>query len=297
MEAYEIKNAVESIKLSEEAKKRILDASLACAEGEGRWEKPRTKRINLRRSIIAAIAAVMLLSITAYASNGEMGSWNAKETGRKFRELPTAEYCLARLGYVPLMTESFENGYSFTGGGIEDKSFTDKSGGVIEEYVIFPLPLIVEAEDLLRVCPVHGLCHPLAADLGPPLVPARGHRLPVVQVPGVHGAGVVVYGPHLAHGLVADFLVDRGDVEASRHVAAGKRQGGILRGVRAVRLKDHQIRELLHHSCNGRVLGVNRNLVEIREVFCRRYALLRKAVNGTIYPLHFGMDFFPVPCL
>ena len=148
MEAYEIKNAVESIKLSEEAKKRILDASLACAEGEGRWEKPRTKRINLRRSIIAAIAAVMLLSITAYASNGEMGSWNAKETGRKFRELPTAEYCLARLGYVPLMTESFENGYSFTGGGIEDKSFTDKSGGVIEEYLSLSLDYEKEADRL-----------------------------------------------------------------------------------------------------------------------------------------------------
>ncbi len=134
MEVYEIKNAVESIKLPEEAKRRILEASLACAADKGREEKPRTKRTNLRRTVIAAIAAVMLLSVTAYAASGEMGSWNAKETGRKFRELPTAEYCLSELGYVPLMTESFENGYSFTDGGIEEKSFTDKSGGVIEEY-------------------------------------------------------------------------------------------------------------------------------------------------------------------
>lgn len=134
MEVYEIKNAVESIKLPEEAKKRILDRSLACAANNEQEENPRRKRINLRRTVAAAIAAVMLLSITAYASNGEMGSWNAKETGGKFRELPTAEYCLSELGYVPLMTESFENGYRFTGGGIDEKSFTDKSGGVIEEY-------------------------------------------------------------------------------------------------------------------------------------------------------------------
>lgn len=134
MKEHEIKTAVESIKLSEEAKKRILDSSLACAADKEREEKPRPKRINLRRTMVAAIAAVMLLSITAYASNGELGSWNAKETGWKFRNLPTTEYCLSELGYVPVITECFENGYRFTGGGIEEKSFKDKSGGVMEEY-------------------------------------------------------------------------------------------------------------------------------------------------------------------
>lgn len=148
MEACEIKNAVESIKLPEEARKRILAASLAHGAEDRAAEKAAPKRIKLRRVMIAAVAAVMLLTVTAYAVSAEMGSWNAKETGRKFSELPTAEYCLSELGYVPLMTESFENGYVFTGGGIEEKSFTDRSGGIIEEYLSLSLDYEKEGDRL-----------------------------------------------------------------------------------------------------------------------------------------------------
>jgi len=134
MREYEIKNAAESIKLPEDAKKRIVYKSLAYAGEKDRLERPKQKIKNLRRIAAVAIAAVMLLSVTAYAANGELGSWNTRSTGKVFRELPTASRCLSELGCVPVMVNSFENGYTFSGGMIEVKTFKDKSGGVLEEY-------------------------------------------------------------------------------------------------------------------------------------------------------------------
>lgn len=197
MEVYEIKKALESIKLPEKAKKRILDASLACAADREREEKPRRKRINLRRTVIAAIAAVMLLSVTAYAASGEMGSWNAKETGRKFRELPTAEYCLSELGYVPLMTESFANGYSFTEGGIEEKSFTDKSGGVMEEYLSLSLDYEKDGDKLS-----------LSADKFHTALDMSGDNSRVM------GGVKVVYDSYINKVVPADYELTAEDIEA-----------------------------------------------------------------------------------
>ena len=95
MEVYEIKNAVESIKLPEEAKKRILDRSLACAANNEQEENPRRKRINLRRTVAAAIAAVMLLSITAYASNGQL---ECKRDGREVQRTAHGRVLPVRIG-------------------------------------------------------------------------------------------------------------------------------------------------------------------------------------------------------
>ena len=130
---------------------------------------------------------------------------------------------------------------------------------------------------------MHGLSHPVTDDLCPPFIPARGGQLPVVQVPGVHGPGLVVDRPHLSRRFVADLPVDGTDVKARRYRAVLQRRGRILGGKGPVGLENHQIGKLLHHAGDGGVAAVHGDFVEVRKILRRRLAVLGDAgIDGLV---------------
>ena len=130
---------------------------------------------------------------------------------------------------------------------------------------------------------MHGLGHPVTDDFCPPFIPARGSQLPVIEVSGVHGPGLVVDRPHLSRRFIADFPVDGTDVKARRHGAVLQRRGRILGGKGSVRFENHQIGELLHHAGDRGVAAVHGDFVEVRKILRRRLAVLGDAgIDGFV---------------
>ena len=80
-----------------------------------------TKGVSRRKlvctAILAAVIAV-LLTVGAYAAgSGSAGMWTSHDT-RSYKRLPTAAQCVEDAGYIPVLVDSFKNGYAYAGGNV-----------------------------------------------------------------------------------------------------------------------------------------------------------------------------------
>lgn len=68
-------------------------------------------------ALLAAVIAA-LLTVGAYAAgggSGSLGMWTGHDT-KSYKSLPTAAQCVEDAGYIPVLAESFTNGYAYSGG-------------------------------------------------------------------------------------------------------------------------------------------------------------------------------------
>lgn len=123
MKADEYVKAMENVKLSAEAQRRILLKSREVNDKKERYTK-----MSKTKTILIAIAAVMVLGITALAASGDVMYWNtSSKQGADYTSLPTAEQCLEDVGFEPCLLEKFENGYTFAEGDIEKNTLKDEN--------------------------------------------------------------------------------------------------------------------------------------------------------------------------
>lgn len=93
-----------------------------------------------RTAILAAVIAV-LLTVGAYAAgSGSTGMWTSHDT-RSYKRLPTAAQCVEDAGYIPVLVDSFKNGYAYAGGNVRvhraydaDMTLTEQTRGFSFKY-------------------------------------------------------------------------------------------------------------------------------------------------------------------
>ena len=92
------------------------------------------------KTILVAIAAVMVLTAGAYAANGKITSVFSSGpsiSDPTYRTLPSEQQCLEDAGFVPVLLECFANGYSFLQGSVITNRFMDENNLPVEEYRSF----------------------------------------------------------------------------------------------------------------------------------------------------------------
>ncbi len=135
--------------------------------------KTETKGISrkklVRTAVLAAVIAV-LLTVGAYAAgNGSAGMWTMHDT-QSYKRLPTAAQCVEDAGYIPVLVDSFKNGYAYSGGNVRvhqvydaDMTLTEQTRGFsfkyekdgdrvsFDQYVSFSDKVIMDGEPAATV--------------------------------------------------------------------------------------------------------------------------------------------------
>ena len=92
------------------------------------------KKFNMKKAIIATVAAVMVLGTLTVASGGIAGihsSSSARLDYTKYTDLATAEN---RVGVTTNAPQSFSNGYTFKGINIKDVSYENEENATIDSF-------------------------------------------------------------------------------------------------------------------------------------------------------------------
>lgn len=125
-----LKNAVNKIEISEEAKQRILSKTKKM-----NYRKEESYMKSKKKYSFIAIAAAMVLGITVFAANGVVTSWLSSSSAKPdYTALPTEQQCIKDIGYSPVLVESFRNGYKFKEGSIVKNNLTDENNNSIEKF-------------------------------------------------------------------------------------------------------------------------------------------------------------------
>ena len=100
---------------------------------------PNERKLNVlktKRMVLIALAATLVLGVTVFAaSNFFITNWVSHSNGEpEYTSLPTAKQCHEDVGYVPVLIEKFENGYSFDNGSVVHNSLKDDSGKNVEKF-------------------------------------------------------------------------------------------------------------------------------------------------------------------
>lgn len=118
---YVDKNAIKS--------RVIKGISSASCERKVNYMKSRKK------FIILAVAAVMLLSVTAYAASGLISTWySSSSPADELKSIPTSEKCIDELGYAPVLVDSFSNGYNFDSASFKKNALADDNNKIVEKF-------------------------------------------------------------------------------------------------------------------------------------------------------------------
>lgn len=135
-----LKQAIKQIQMDEIMQARVLRRSL-----DHRKELEPVKKKNYKRIAIVAVAAVMVLSITAFAAarNRVLVSWSNSESA--IETLADAQQAMDSVGCDLTLPETFSNGYAFESGYAaqqmmaEEADTTTKDGHVIsgEDGMVF----------------------------------------------------------------------------------------------------------------------------------------------------------------
>ncbi len=127
MKKQELLDAINRIELDSAAQERIIDAVIKNGKGNNKMSK--------KKIFIIAAAATMVLSIGAYAASGIISSWaGSSNSWPDYKELPTAAECMKDIGYEPVLTDGFENGYVFKTGNIVNNSLMDEHDNAVEKF-------------------------------------------------------------------------------------------------------------------------------------------------------------------
>ena len=125
--------AMKSIEISPETKRRILTDSIKLTQNKERHIIMSKKKFGL-----IAIAATMILGITAFAASGAISSWFSSSSDKPdFNTLPTAAQSIKDVGYAPILIERFDNGYVFDNGIVINNEFKDEDNHSVEQFKSF----------------------------------------------------------------------------------------------------------------------------------------------------------------
>ncbi|MCH5211573.1 MAG: hypothetical protein J1G06_01020 [Oscillospiraceae bacterium] len=128
MKEQELKDALNRIEISDEARGRILEKSKTVNNKKGDSFMKSKKKF----AIIAA-AVAFVLGVTAFAVKNNITSmYSISSSVPDYTELPEAQQLVKDVGYAVDMVEEFSNGYSFDEGGIRKNVI--KSDDTVEEF-------------------------------------------------------------------------------------------------------------------------------------------------------------------
>jgi len=125
--------AMKSIEISPETKRRILNKSIKLKQNKERYTMISKKKIGF-----IALAATMILGVTAFAASGIISSWFSSSSSiPNYNTLPTATQSINDVGYAPILIEKFDNGYTFDSGHIVENVFEDDNNTSVENFKSF----------------------------------------------------------------------------------------------------------------------------------------------------------------
>ena len=125
--------AMKCVEISPETKQRILTESIKTKQNKESYIMMSKKKIGF-----IAVAATMILGITAFATSGIISSWYSSSSSTPdYKTLPTIEQSIKDVGYAPILIEEFDNGYIFEDGRIVKNVLTDANNNSAEEFKTF----------------------------------------------------------------------------------------------------------------------------------------------------------------
>ncbi len=111
--------------------KRLVNNNICSASKERTVSFMKSKK---KVALIAA-ATVCVLGITAFAASGIISTWNSSSSGiPEYKSLPSAEQCIEDIGYVPVLIDTFDNGYKFNNGSLVNNNLQDENGKSVEKF-------------------------------------------------------------------------------------------------------------------------------------------------------------------
>lgn len=130
MKQRQLKSATDKIKMSEEAKEKIIkNIKNSKCENGGIYMKSKKKITAI------AFAAVLMLGITAIATGGIVKMrWGSSSSNPDYTTLPTHKQVVNDIGYDVILIDNFENGYEFENGSIVKNDFSDENGSSLEKF-------------------------------------------------------------------------------------------------------------------------------------------------------------------
>ena len=130
MKVNELKNALNRIEISEKMQNKILQKVNSAGQGkEEKIMKPKKK------IFITAVAAMLVLGLTAFAASTIISSWHSSSSSiPDYKTLPSAEQCIKDIGYKPVLIEKFKNGYAFKNGSIVSNNLKNEDGKSVEKF-------------------------------------------------------------------------------------------------------------------------------------------------------------------
>lgn len=130
MKEQDLRDALNQIEISDEARSRILEKSKTLT-----YRKEVKYMKSKKKFAVIAIAATFVLSLTAFAASGIITSWNSSSSSiPDYKEFPTEQQVIKDVGYAGDMVEEFSNGYAFEGGSIVDNALQDNSSNTVEKF-------------------------------------------------------------------------------------------------------------------------------------------------------------------
>mgnify|MGYP006863354690 CR=1 FL=1 len=128
MKEYDYKNAMDKINIPQNMQKNLLN----------KLTNKKERFIMKKKSILIAAAACLCIGSIAFAAGNTIFSRTSGSSSiPEYKKLPTAEECMKDVGYVPYLIESFDNGYTFSGGHIVKNSNNDENGKSVEKFQSF----------------------------------------------------------------------------------------------------------------------------------------------------------------
>lgn len=130
MKEQDLRDALNRIEISDEARNRILEKSKTAT-----YRKEEKHMKSKKKFAVIAIAATFVLSLTAFAASGIITSWNSSSSSiPEYTELPTEQQVIKDIGYVGDMVEEFSNGYVFKDGNVVTNALKDDSSNTVEKF-------------------------------------------------------------------------------------------------------------------------------------------------------------------
>lgn len=111
--------------------KRQINNKTASASNERKLNFMKSKK----RFAFIAVAATLLLGITAFATSGIVKTWSSFSSSiPDYKFLPSETQIIKDIGYEAVLIDSFENGYKFENGSILKNEFSDENENSVEKF-------------------------------------------------------------------------------------------------------------------------------------------------------------------
>ena len=113
--------------------KEFHDKLVSTLNGLEREKK--MKRLSVKKGILIAAAAVLVIGTAAFASSGAVKSITGSSSSiPDYRSLPDRKTLEDKMGFAPKLLESFSNGYTFKNGSDINNKVLDEEEGVLSRF-------------------------------------------------------------------------------------------------------------------------------------------------------------------